>query len=198
MRRRLKQLGERVGPLRENVNVLGWTRYFSEMFILLPAATHLPVSFALAVADAIGRADALLPGETARSTRREMHAATGFRGSELARGVRSKLSMTRRDLVWRQRMKCGREQMDAWTLIETNSGPVHQLIESRTPFIIAGGHFTQAAGDFRYKLQPPKASSVGGAIPAWRLSPFELRRRLDAQVDNGTIEGLFGEPLAGC
>ena len=60
MRRTWKELRDRVGPLRENVNVFEWTRYFAEQFILLPAATYLPVSFAVAVADAIGRADAVL------------------------------------------------------------------------------------------------------------------------------------------
>jgi hypothetical protein len=139
----------------------------------------------------IGRADAAIPLETRNYLRRDLAAATGVRGRALGDLLMDLLAVQRRDLDWRQRFRVGREAIDDWELIEVNGGPVHELIGAKVSFIAAGGHFISAAGDLRHKVLPLSGREVGGAIPAWSWNPFELRRRLDAQCDEGAREGLM-------
>lgn len=189
----MRKARDLLGPRpRETLNIVEWLRFLAERFVLIPAATWLPLPVAVAIADAIGALDALLPTETSRSARRELRVALNVSGKELERELRRKLAMPRHDILWRQRMRRGRERIGDWRLIEANAHPVHQLLAARRSFIIAGGHFVQAPGDVRHKVLPLQGRALGGAVPRWRLSPSELRRRLDAQVDQGSREGLLG------
>ena len=180
----------RIGPAHDLFSALEWARFFAERFVLLPAATWLPAGAALAVADAVGAADAFLPSGTRTVTRIELSAA-GVPAAELGRMVRARLAMPRRDIVWRQRMTRGREHIGDWTVTEHNGDAVHDLVAAKVSFVVASGHFTSSAGDLRHKVLPLDGRSVSGAVPRWRISPFELRRRLDAQVDEGSRVGLM-------
>ncbi len=184
-------LSGRIGPLRENVHLLEWFRFLTERWLIVPAARRLPLSVALATANAAGVVDAWIPTRAARAARAELE-ATGLTGAPLKRKIRERLAMPRHDLVWRERMTVHRESISQWRVIESNGAPVHALLNAKTSFIAAGGHFTQAAGDARHLVLPMRGSAVGGAVPRWRLSPFELRRRLDAQADEFSREGLMG------
>lgn len=154
----------RVGPVRENLNVLEWSRFVSERFILLPAATFLPLRAAMAVAGVIGAYDSVLPGRASRMVLDEMHASTGFSGASLSRAARERRTMYRRDLVWRQRMRKGRERLVDWRASETNAEGVHALLAEGASFVVAGGHFLAGAGDVRHLILPLQGSSVGGPI----------------------------------
>ncbi len=184
-------LSGRIGPLRENVHLLEWFRFLTERWLIVPAARRLPLSVALATANAAGVVDSWIPTRASRAARAELD-ATGFTGATLERKIRERLAMTRHDLVWRERMAARLENISRWQVFQSNEAPVHALLDAKTAFIAAGGHFTQAAGDARHLVLPMKGSAVGGAVPRWRLSPFELRRRLDAQADEFSREGLMG------
>lgn len=185
------RFGGRIGTLRENANILEWFRFLTERCVIIPAAARLPLGAALAAANAAGIIDSLIPVHTSRVAHAELR-AVGLTDAALERATRRRLAMPRHDLVWRQRMNVGREHIQHWRAIESNAGPVHELLSSKQSFIVAGGHFTQAAGDARHLILPLAGPAVGGAVPRWRLSPFELRRRLDAQVDQHSRERLLG------
>lgn len=182
---------------RERLNGIAWLRFLADRFVLLPMATWLPLPVALRVADTLGAVDSLLPVETTRQARLEIEAALGLQGSALRREVRRKLANPRRDLVWCQRMRHGKEHIDNWRLIETNEGPVHDLVPSHQSFIVAGGHFMDAATKARHKVLPVHGRSLSGAVPRWQFSPLELRRRLAEQVSHGARERFLGLTTGG-
>lgn len=182
--------------MREALNPIEWARYLADQCLVFPAATFGPAALALRAATVIGAADALLPVATSRTARRELHAA-GLRGAALDAGVRERLAWPRRDLVWRQRFRTGKEHPGDWRLIEVDPGPVRELLGAKRSFIAAGGHFTSAAADLRHLVLPMAGAAVGGALPSFSFNPFELRRRLDAHADQGAREVLMGLQTGG-
>ena len=177
--------------LRETSNAVEWARLLAERFVLFPAAACLPAPWALRIADGIGAVDAAIPVKTRRVAYQELASATRLPRKQIAPLVRERLAMPRRDLVWRQRFRRGNERLDDWQLTEINAAPVRALLDQGVSFIAAGGHFTTAAGAVRLKVLP-LSPMVWGATAHWQPNPFELRRRLDGQADEGIREGLMG------
>jgi hypothetical protein len=176
---------------KDTLNVVEWGRFGAERCVLMPAASHLPAEFGQRVAGMIGRADAAIPLETRNYLRRDLAAATGVRGRALGDLLRERLAVPRRDLAWRQRFRLGYEEFADWEVIEQNAGPVQELIAAKVSFVLAGAHFPAAAADLRHKILPRLGREVHGETPGRSLNPFELRRRMDSQTDEGAGEGLM-------
>lgn len=168
----------RIGTLRELLNVLEWFRYFYELLVLRPAAWYLPLPTSLLLADLAGWIDAVVPTEAARSARREMAVAVGASGwSAFVLGAR-RIAVERRSLVYKWRIEAGRERLSDWTILETGGDALRQLVADGTSFIVARGHFIGARSSFFRGVLFPEWVSVRAARGGWRLSPFDLRRRL--------------------
>jgi hypothetical protein len=182
------------GPyaLPASLSVVDWLRFLAEWGLLVPAARYLPVQLALTIADAISTVAWMVPSRARQERAREL-SALGIEESDLKQVMRERLILKRRDLVWLERMGRGREHLDAWTVTETNGGPVRELINAGRSFIVAGGHFTKAATKLRFKVIPPAGASVTAALPPWRFSPGPLRERLHSQVEVRARAGLLGE-----
>ncbi len=180
--------------MKENLRVLAWFRYLTDRFVVVPIASVFPARIALTVADLVGLVHGLIPGRGSRVARLETTAATGAVGWAAFRGACRRLAGPRRDLVYLRRMRSRRESLADWTLNESNPDPIHQLVASRQPFVLAGGHFSSAPSYFRHQVLPADAAFVGSELPHWKLSPSDLRRRLSAQLDYGLRSRFLGEP----
>ena len=178
--------------LRDVCAVAEWVRFLAEWLVLVPAARYLPLRAALAVADAIGTVDSMVPTQTRRELQEEM-ARLGVPEDDVPRLVRARMVMRRRDLAWLERMGRGREYLDDWTVVESNAGPVHDLIRAQRSFIVAGGHFTKAATKLRFKIIPPHGASVTAAKTPFEFSPRKLRQRLMSDVEGRARAGLLRE-----
>jgi hypothetical protein len=193
-RRPTRWFSERGAPLRQVVSPLEWFRFLTERFLLVPTAAFLPVGAGLAVAEALGFIEWLSHSRASRSARAEMVAATGLTGSALTRALRRRLSASKRDLVWAERMRRGRERVSQWRVINVDDGPMRDLVAAGQPIMLCGGHFDAASRALRFTVTPADEMHVSGDIPRWKLSPHQLRRRLEERAHWGKEEGLFGLP----
>lgn len=180
-------------PLKSRLNVLQWFRFAVERFVIVPAARSMPLSVALAAANFAGRVDAALPTRSSREARREL-AAAGVGQAALGSAVQDKLANPRRNLVWMARQAGFREPLSSWECTQINAGPMQELLAKGQPFILAGGHFMTAAGNARHLVIPANGASVNGATPRWSLWPFELRRRLETQLEWKSRPAALGIP----
>lgn len=179
-------------PVRDALAGAEWARFLAEWLLLVPAARYLPLPAALSIADAIGIVDSLVPTRSRRELENEM-SELGIPEGDVSRLVRQRMVMRRRDLVWLERMGRGRERLDQWRVVESNSGPVHALIRSQRSFIVAGGHFTKAATKLRFKVIPPVGASVTASKTPFEFAPRKLRQRLVNQVEGRARAGLLRE-----
>jgi lauroyl/myristoyl acyltransferase len=156
-----------------------WLRFLAERCLVVPAAAYLPRSWAFAVADAVGWAEARLPIEGTRVARREMRAAATPE-SELQAAVSEHLSWIRHNLVYAVRFRRGREHTRDWTIREANGGPVHALRKAGKPILVVSAHFVDVAGNAVNTVLFPELAgrAVSQVTPDFAWSPFVLRTRL--------------------
>ncbi len=181
----------RLGPLRDMLNAPEWFRYFTDRFVLIPAARVLPLRAALMLAEFAGVADLLMPTAARRTAIRDMRSATGLEGRALLRLAARRRAALRRSLVYTARAAVGRDSLADWEINETGTDAVHRMVAERRPFILAGIHSTSPSF-LRMKLLDGGDTFSIRADPRWHLSPFILRTRLRTQMHARTRARLRG------
>jgi hypothetical protein len=181
----------RISRRQQSPNIAEWGRYLTDRFLLLPAANHLPLIAALTIATSAGFIDLLLPTTASRVARLEIAASTGLHGWLGLWAAGERLAMARRDLVYEQRMAAGRDGLAAWTLTETNSDGVQDLLAAHQPFLLATAHFPHAATYLAYRRIPSSTLPIRGGPPARSPSPRAQRRELEWRLQRDAREGLL-------
>ena len=161
-------------------------RYFYEgtllgafVLVLRPSADILPRAWACGVARLMAVAVALSPiqGRAAYSTMRQ-----AFRYSRLRALVTAQQWLARPivDFVILRRVIRGREDFNAWKVIETGNEAFSTLRESGRPFIIATGHFAREShlAIFLPRIIPHRIAAVAAPPPPLSRRPLAIRRRL--------------------
>jgi lauroyl/myristoyl acyltransferase len=173
--------------------VFDWARYFYERCVLMPAADLLPRAAAIALADAAGFVDALLPSEATIVARSEIAAAIGVSGIRAYPATARRLAEPRRDLVMLRRLRRGREHPRDWAIRQLGRERVDEMLAAGRPFVVCNGHFPHGIDQAAEIMLPQMGgNSVHAPIPERRFDPAVLRQRLQNRLLYGLSRQLAG------
>lgn len=149
------------------------------LLVVRPSADVLPRSWARGVARLLAIAMVLSPtqGRAAYSMMRQAFGLSRLRAFVAAQQW---LARPLVDFVIVRRVTRGREDFNAWKVIETGNEAFTALKESGRPFIIATGHFAREShlGIFLPRVIPHRIATVAAPPPPLSWNPLETRRRL--------------------